>query len=240
MKKQSVLVLCAVSIVALFSFASAETGKKCMYISAPDGAENAQFDQYMIPRLEAWGYALDRRLSSELPQLTASDYEPYDFIFLSETVHSSHMSPLKGIPKPMLCADGLAVKESSLAFGLGDPGGVLEPSQPIIILDSAKDHPLAAGFAPGTVLDLATVEDEPQPALLIWGKPTIPVIAIAGVKSDPTQLAVYGIEKGTLDATGGKIQNRVVVVGPHAWAYDDLTEAGEALYKAGIEWILTH
>ena len=138
----------------------------------------------------------------------------------------------------MVCSDGWAVKESALAFGVGEPCGILEPSQPIVLLDSAKNHPLAAGFAPGTVLEFATVEDEPQPALLVWGKPTIPVIPIAGVESDPTQLAIYGIEEGTTNATGDTIPHRVVVLGPHAWGYDDLTEPGEQLFKAAINWVL--
>jgi pectate lyase len=35
-----------------------EPGKKCMLIGAPDSAENAEFDKYIIPRLEAWGNVL--------------------------------------------------------------------------------------------------------------------------------------------------------------------------------------
>jgi hypothetical protein len=223
---------------AWLACAPAQAAKKCLLIGAPEGAENAEFDRHIIPRLEAWGYVVEKRLSSDLPNLKDSDYAPYDFVFLSETTNSAHMAPLRNIPKPMLCSDGWGAKESALAFGTGDPVGILEPSQPVVFLDSAKNHPLAAGYAPGTVVDLATVEQESQPALLVWGQPTIPVIAIAGVQSDPTRLAVYGIEKGTVNAKGETIGHRVVVIGTHAWSYDDLTESGEKVFKAGIEWIL--
>jgi hypothetical protein len=77
-----------------------------------------------------------------------------------------------------------------------------------------------------------------DPCLIVWGKPTIPVIPIAGVESDSTRLIVYGIEKGTTNASGLAIKNRVAIVGVHAWGYDVLTEAGVKVFKAGIEWVL--
>jgi len=238
MKKLS-LTLVFVSLVAvLAAVPAAATKRKCLLIGAPAGAENAEFDRHISPRLEAWGYTVETRNSSELPKLTSSDYAPYDFIFLSETTHSSHMAPLRQIPKPMLCSDGWAAKESALAFGTGDPVGILEPAHPVVFLEGARGHDIASGHAPGTVTELATVEKEAQPALLIWGRPGIPVIAVAGVKSDPTKLAVYGVEKGTLNAKGEKIPHRVAVIGIHAWGYDDLTPAGEDVFKAAIEWIL--
>ena len=118
----------------LISTLPAEAAKKCLLIGAADGAENAEFDKHIIPRLQAWGYVVEKRLSSELPNLKESDYAPYDFVFLSETTHSSHMAPLRNIPKPMLCSDGWGAKESSLAFGAGEPVGILEPSQELLVV----------------------------------------------------------------------------------------------------------
>jgi hypothetical protein len=221
-------------LIGNFAFAQ----KKCMLIGAAPGEENAEYDKHIIPQLKAWGYVVEKHLSSDLPGYTEADYAPYDFIFLSETTHSSKMSPLKKIPKPMLCSDGWGAKGSSLAFGSGEPVGIIEPAQPVIFLATAAGHPLAAGYNPGTVVELGAVSDSVGPCLIVWGKPTIPVIPIAAVEADSTQLIVYGIEKGTTNATGEAIKNRVAVVGVHAWGYDDLTEAGVKLFKAGIEWIL--
>jgi hypothetical protein len=238
MKTIKTLLLRAALGVVLSPIALAADARKCLLIGAPEGAENAEFDVYIIPRLKAWGYVVETRSSADLPKLTAADYAPYDFIFLSETTHSSQMSPLRDIPKPMVCSDGWAVKESALAFAKGESSGILEPSQPIVFLEGAKNHPLAAGYAPGTVVELAKVENEKQPALLVWGHPSIPVVAIAGVESDPAKLAIFGIERGTTNVTGGKIPHRVAVIGTHAWGYDDLTESGEKLFKAAIEWVV--
>jgi hypothetical protein len=236
--------ICAIAAV-LFCVGCASPGKnaatpknKCMFIGAPTGAENAEFDQYIIPLLKSWGYQVTVYYSTNIPKLTAKDYAPYDFIFLSETTHSRDMAPLKGIAKPMLCSDGWAAKESALAFGKGEPVGILEPARPVVFLKEAMKHPLAAGYTPGTVVELGAVKG-PKPCLIVWGKPTIPVIPIAGVATDPSRLVVYGIEKGTRNASGDLIQNRVAVVGIHAWGYDDLTEAGKKMFQAGIEWILS-
>ncbi|MFO7656685.1 MAG: hypothetical protein R6W78_06425 [Bacteroidales bacterium] len=231
------IITCAIALFFL-AVSCVTTPKKCMFICAAPGEENAEYDQYIIPQLEAWGYVVDIHYSSELQNYTASDYEPYDFIFLSETTHSSKMSALKDIPKPLLCSDGWGAKESSLAFCSGEPVGIHEPAKPVVFLDKAANHTLGAGYAPGTVVELGNVLELENPCLIVWAKPTIPIIPIAGVESDPTQLIVYGIEKGTKNAFGEAIKNRVAVVGIHAWGYDDLTEAGVKVFKAGINWIL--
>jgi hypothetical protein len=230
-------ITCAIAVF-LFIGCQNSVPKRCMLIGAPPGAENAEYDKYIIPQLEAWGYTVDIHFSTDLPTFTEEDYAAYDFIFLSETTNSADMSPLKSIPKPMLCSDGWGAKESSLAFCSAEQVGILEPAQPVVFLEGAEDHPLGAGYSAGTVVELGTVLDRKDPCLIVWGKPTIPVIPIAGVETDPTQLIVYGIEKGTINASGQAIQHRVAVVGVHAWGYDVLTEAGTNVFKAGIEWVL--
>jgi hypothetical protein len=209
-----------------------------MFIGASPGAENAEYDKYIIPELEAWGYIVEKHPATDLPSYTEADYAPYDFIFLSETTNSADMPPLKSIPKPMLCSDGWGAKVSSLAFCSEEQVGILEPAQPIIFLEGADESPLGAGYTAGTVIELGTVLLRKDPCLIVWGKPTIPVIPIAGVESDPTQLIVYGVEKGTVNASGEVIENRVAMVGLHAWGYKYITEDGAKVFKAGIEWVL--
>jgi hypothetical protein len=233
---QKLICIVAFSVLAT-TFVSAQ--KKCMFIGATPGEENAEYDKHIIPQLKEWGYEIDKKHNcSELENFTEADYEPYDFIFLSETVNSGKMSTLKNVPIPMLCSDGWGAKASALAFAPEDAVGIHEPALPVVFLDGAKDQPLAAGYKPGAVVEIGTVTDRKDPCLIVWGKPTISIIPIAGVKSDPSQLIVYGIEKNTKNINGETINNRVAVIGLHAWGYDVLTEAGVKLFKAGIDWIL--
>ena len=115
---------------------------------------------------------------------------------------------------------------------------LLEPAQPVIFLKATEESPLGAGYASGAVVDLCTVQERSDPCLIVWAKPAIPVIPIAGVEADPSKLIVYGVEKGTKNVSGQVVKNRVAVVGIHAWGYNAITEAGEKAFKAGIEWAL--
>jgi PelA/Pel-15E family pectate lyase len=214
------------------------TKKKCMLIGAAPCAENEEYDKFIIAQLESWGYVVHKHLAGNLPTYTEADYAPYDFMFLSETTSSAEMPPLKEIPLPMLNSDGWGAKSSALAFCSGNQVEIYEPAVPVVFLDGAKDHPLGAGYTPGTVVDLGEVLVRKDPCLIVWAKPSIPVYPIAGIESDPERLIVYGIEKGTTNASGQIIRNRVAVVGVHAWGYDVLTEAGVKVMKAGIEWVM--
>jgi hypothetical protein len=210
-------------------------GNNCMFVACDPGYELEEFDDFIIPRLEAWGYVIDKKhFTGDLDGYTAADYAPYDFIFVSESALSGDVVPLRDIPLPMLCSDGWMAKESSLGFATGEPCNMIA-RESVIFLDGAAGHPLAAGYTPGTVFDLCTTTAE---VALIWSQPTISVIPIAGLASDPTRLLVYGIEQGTPNAHGTPIGNRVVMVGVHAFGYSNLTDEAVDLYNAGIEWIL--
>jgi len=217
--------------IVLFLSICVYAQKKCMLIGATPGRENSTYDKYIIPQLEKWGYVIDKKHNStDLPSYMEADYAKYDFIFLSETVHSSLMGPLRSIPLPMMNSDGFGVQEIALAFAKERPCNLIDAVQ-IKFLDAGKDHPLAAGIAPGTETDMCA-------RTVVWGKPSIPIIPIASLASDESKMLVYGIEKGTKNALGDEIKHRVAVVGIHAFGYNNLTEVGEKLFKAGIEWVL--
>lgn len=225
------VVIKAVTAVLVFSF-NASAQKKCMFIGATPGRENSTYDRYIMPLLEEWGYVIDKKHNStDLPAYTDADYAPYDFIFLSETVHSSMMEPLRTIRKPMFNSDGHSAKESALGFALGSPADLIDPA-PIVFFENADGHPLAAGFSPGSTATLCAGKH------YVWSTPTIPVIKIAGLESDVSKLLVYGVEKGTENVAGDTIDHRVALVGVHAFGYNSLTEAGVKLFQAGIEWVL--
>ena len=212
--------------------------KKCMFIGAAPCEENAEYDAFILPWLKSLGYIVHRHFSSDLHTYTEADFSPYDFIFLSETSSSADMKYLKDIPKPMLSSDGWGAKASALAFCSGEQVNIYEPAEPVVFLEEAEEHPLGAGYKKGTVIDLGTVLLRKDPCLVVWAKPTIPVIPIAGIESKPDELVVYGVEKGTRNADGTVIKHKVAVVGVHAWGYDVLTEACKKVIKAGIKWVL--
>ena len=222
---------------------------KCMFIGAdPDGAtgairENAGYDKHIIPVLEEMGYIIDRKhLCSEVKNYTAADFEPYDFIFLSESIHSSQITePLRSIYKPMLCAEAMGTRHTKLGFASSDDNtaGLYHPGDTAQILDSVGDHKLAAGYAPGSDVDFGDFSSNDS-CLMTWGAPTIDVIPIAAMKDNMQHLVVYGVEKGTVNSHGEVINNRVSVVGTHAWCYraEYIGEPMKNFIKAGIEWIL--
>jgi hypothetical protein len=211
--------------------------KKCMLIGASPGEENADWDDYIIPKLRDWGYEVDRKHTrAEILKYTDKDFAPYDFIFLSETLDSRipGMDKLRSIPLPMLNSDGWGAKPSVFAFG--EKQGMLEKLVSVEFLDAAEDHPLGAGYAPGTVVEFGSKGK--RTCFSVWGTPTVDAVPIAAVDGESEKLMIYGIEKGTLNAAGDAIQHRVATIGIHAWCYDNLTKAGEDVFKAGIEWVL--
>lgn len=211
--------------------------KKVLFIGATPGEENASWDDAIIPKLATWGYPVDKKYTrADLLAFTEASYAGYDFIFLSETLDSRvpGMAKLRDIPLPMVNSDGYGAKEAVFAFGGSQ--GILEELVSVVFLAGAAGHPLGAGYSPGTVVEFGSRGI--QECLSIWGTPTMETVKIAGLQSNPEMLMIYGSEKGTLNAAGEAIKHRVATIGIHAWCYDNLTEAGEKVFKAGIEWVL--
>ena len=195
---------------------------------ANDGPHTAE--QAFIDKLYAWGHVVEEIPSSELESFVASDYEAYDFIFASEGVGSSSIAPLKRIPIPLLNSEGWASKPEALAWS--DPASATNvDTQPCLIVDETA-HPMAAGFAAGDTVQLCTE------GLIVSAMPTIDVIPIAGLLSDPTLLVVYGVEAGTELTDGSVTEHRAACVAVHEWGYESMTEDGDKIYQAAIAWIL--
>ncbi len=214
-----------------------EEPKKCMLIGAAPGEENEQWNKPILENLRKWGYEVDRlHTRTEILEYSAEDFTGYDFIFLSETLDSRQpgMDTLRRIPLPMVNSDGWGAKDAVFAFG-GEQG-ILEPATPVEFLTSAKGHGLAQGYSPGDSIELGSKGQ--KNCLLVWGTPTMEVVAIAGVKGDTQKLAVYGIEKGMLNAAGEAIEHRVATIGTHAWCYDNLSDHSVNLFNNAIEWVL--
>jgi hypothetical protein len=224
------------AVVSLAGDQSAEM-PKVMLVTAADGEENSEWNEYIKQRLEAWGYSVDK-LHTRLDVLDyeQSDYALYDFIFLSETLDSRvpGMDKLKNIPLPMVNSDGWAAKEA--VFGFGSEQGIHEPTVPSVILNAAENHALSAGISTEESFSFGT--SGRKDCLLVWTKPAVEVTAIAAVASNPEQIVVYGLEKGAKNMAGEAISNRVATIGTHAWCYDNLSDSSEELFKAAINWVL--
>jgi hypothetical protein len=224
-------ILFIVIAIALFLNISVFAKTKCMFVAAVDPPSSS--DKVVIDKIGEWGYEVTVVLSSDLVSLTEADYAKYDFIFASESVSSSSLQPLKLIPKPLLCSEGWASKPSALAWCDSETAENFAP-EPVVIVEGAKDHALAAGYKAGDVLDLCTDTN----GLIVPHLPTIEIIQIAVLKSDPKQSLVYGVEKGTVLTDGNITENRAAMVSVHEHGYPSISEAGWAFYKAAINWIL--
>ena len=205
-------------------------GETCMFIASTDPLTEG--DQYMFDALTAWGYVPTAVLSSDLGFFVEADYADYDFIFASESVGSSSLAPIKLVPKPLLNSEGWASKPASLAWA--DPASAenLAP-EPCVIVDNTG-HALAAGMAEGTVFDLCS----DAAALIVACIPTVDIIPVAALESDPTKMVVYGVDAGTVLTDGDISGNKAASVQVHEFGYLFLTDEAIDLYKAGIQWIL--
>lgn len=173
-------------------------------------------------------------------------FKMYDFIFVSESISSSDIRPLRGAPAPIFTTELWSTKydvlgwvptsESNVYFG-----NTATDDHFIEIFND--DHFLAAGFPAGEVIELVTNSE--SSSSLTYSVPGVEYIPIAVLASDPTKSIVFGIEAGTtlyndLDTMDGSLisQNRCAAVGINATANNYITEEGFKLMEAGIKWIL--
>ncbi|MBN1482883.1 T9SS type A sorting domain-containing protein [candidate division KSB1 bacterium] len=216
------------SLLAIILFTTIVFAEECMFVMADDGPHEAE--QAVIVKLETWGHLVEAVPSAELATFGDEDYQAYDFIFASEAVGSSSLAPLKLIPIPLLNSEGWASKPEALAWS--DPASAYNlETEPVLIVDETN-HPLAAGFGEEEVITLCTE------GLIVAAMPTIDIIPIAALESDITQMVIYGVEAGTELTDGDVTENRAACVAVHEYGYLTITEEGDKLYQAAIDWIL--
>ncbi|MBN2410232.1 T9SS type A sorting domain-containing protein, partial [candidate division KSB1 bacterium] len=187
---------------------------------------------------------------------TIDNLKEYDFAFVSESVSDWKLGGvgddfMKKAPIPYFHAElwlaapaymGIVSAEGlygTIMDSLGNGGKVF-------IVDE-ENHPLSAGLAPGSEIEVVTdTDEEDERGMLTYCVPEVDHIPIAVWAGDPSLTVVLGLEVGTplYDALGLTIdptlvnENRVAVVGIYARAYDYITEDGYKLIDAGINWIL--
>ncbi len=202
--------------------------EKCMFVASSDqlGTE----DTILYEKLVEWGYDVDIYPSADLAILFPEEFDPYDFMFVSETIGSGDLNPIKTIPVPMVLSEGWAVKPTALDWQSDRDINNFEP-QDVKIVDNTG-HILAAGFTGGATVTLVTA------GYVIASVPQIPIIPIAVLTSDETKQVIYGVEAGTQNVLEDTIQSKVAVIGVHAEGYETITDDAWKFFQAGIDWVL--
>lgn len=205
-------------------------GKRCLFVSSV-GTTGTSSEAGIIAKLQEWGYVLTIVNTSTLPTV---NFSSYDFCYASESVNSSNLTPLKGHPLPLVVTEAWASKPGVLNWSNPASASNVVPG-PVVIVDSTN-HPLAAGFSQGSLVTLVASQSTVG---LITTVPTITIIPIAVLQSNPSKSVVYGIEKGTTLTDGSIAMNRAVCIGIHESGFSNITEDGFRILKAAIEWATT-
>ena len=226
MKKEKVL-FCLFVIILLKSIHA--YAQECLFIAAADTLKDTE--KNVSQKLEDWGYNISVVIVDNLVNYTEADYAGFDFTFASESINSSKLAPLKLMPIPLVNTEAWASKPAALAWS--DPASAVNIApEPVMIVDNTG-NPLAAGYKDGDIVDLVA-----DPAgLMITTVPTIDVIPIGVLDSDPSKSIIYGIEKGTTLTDGSITENRAVCIGIHEFGYSSMTDAGFEFIHAAINWV---
>ena len=203
--------------------------QSCLFITVADTIKSTE--EGIAQMIESWGYQVTPDSVGSLVDYTTEDYADYTFAFASESINSTKLAPFKLIPIPLVTTEAWASKPAALAWSDPATAENIAP-EPILIVDNTN-HPLAAGHAEDDLIDLVT-----DPAgLIIPTIPSIEVITIGVLESDPTKSIIYGIEKGTETTDGYITENRAVCIGIHEYGYASITEAAFDFIHAAINWV---
>ena len=250
----SFLVLLGILLVVLPGSILAQ--QTCLFIgSKPD--PGADVDAALIDHLkQSYQVTIVDDDSLMAGVVTIEDMKKYDFAFISESASTWRLSSApnniyKIAPVPMFYTE-LYASKPSIAGWVSAEGffGTINDSTgeggKVIIVDE-ENHPLAAGFANGTEVDIVSAtNDSANLGMLTYCIPEIDYIPIGVWAGDPELSVVFGVEAGTplWDDLGVSIdpnlvsENRAAAVGIFAPANDYITEDGFKLIDAGIAWIL--
>lgn len=231
--------------------------KLCMFVSAIADTGDPR-DVPMMNKLKSWGYEVSVVVSTDLTLLTDS-FVNYDFAFLSESPNSSHFSPMKGHPLPIISLESWASAKANVLNWSTYPGAVSNYDTLALVIAANASSELTGGLAAGAEFKFVTstsVLNEAEIGFI----PTIQHLPIAVFKCDTLvsdMVAFKGIDSTAIAFTGGLLTaacavekgvqladgvsttlNRAVAIGIHASAYEYVTGEAYAMIRAGIEWIL--
>jgi hypothetical protein len=219
------------------ALAKAAKGKKVLFVRRLDTPEGEESDDHIVEHFKEVGFIVKEADQTE-PQSVA---EGEDFIVISAT-NSKYKTTNKyrDAKIPILCLEGLMADTLKMAgrrryVDYGEHGELTESEDPqeayLDIVNS--NHPMAAGLKNGYVKFIKEAD------VLKWATPAPSATIIATLPNSTHERAIFGYEKGAAMADEFVAPARRTMFPVDNPAFDDLTEAGHALFDAAVLWTIS-
>ena len=219
------------------ALSSAAKGKKVLFVRRLDTPEGEESDDHIVEHLKEVGFIV-KEVDQTEPQAAA---EGEDFILISAT-NSKYKTTNKyrDAKIPLMCLEGLMADTLKMAgrrryLDYGEHGEEKESEDPpeayLEIVNS--NHPMAAGLKNGYVRFIKEAD------VLKWATPPPSATIIATLPNSFHERAIFGFEKGAAMADEFVAPARRTMFPVDNPAFDDLTEAGHALFDAAMLWTIS-
>ena len=224
----SLLGFAAAALLPSVARANNQGTQKSIVMVVQLNGPNLATDQRIAARLDARGYAV---------QLVDQDFRPElardaSLIVISSTVSSKDVLPgWRTLPVP------LVTWENDLLDDLGMSGkrhdvdfGETEKERYLWLVNAP--HPIAAGLPAGVVNVYG------KQAAMSWGKPGLGASIIASVYGQPEKAAIFAYETGaTMDYETLAPARRVMFFMSND-SFANLSQQGQQLFDAAIDWAI--
>jgi hypothetical protein len=219
------------------ALAKAAKGKKVLFVRRLDTPEGEESDDHIVEHLKDVGFIVKEADQTE-PQSVA---DGEDFILISAT-NSKYKTTNKyrDAKIPLMCLEGLMADTLKMAgrrryVDYGEHGEEKESEDPpeayLEIVNSS--HPMAAGLKNGYVKFIKEAD------VLKWATPPPSATIIATLPNSTHERAIFGFEKGAAMADEFVAPARRTMFPVDNPAFDNLTEAGHALFDAAVLWTIS-
>ena len=224
----SLLGLATAALLPSIARANAKDTRKSIVMVVQLNGPNLPTDQRIAAHLGARGYSV---------QLVDQDYRPElardaSLIVISSTVSSKDVLPgWRTLPVPLVTWEndllddlGMSGKRHDVDFGETD-------KERYLWLVNAP-HPIAAGLPAGVVNVYG------KQAAMSWGKPGLGASIIASVYGQPEKAAIFAYETGaTMDYETLAPARRVMFFMSND-SFANLSQSGQQLFDAAIDWAI--
>jgi hypothetical protein len=212
-------------------------GKRVLFVRRLDTPEGEESDDHIVEHLKEVGF-LVKEVDQTEPQAVA---DGEDFILVSAT-NSKYKTTNKyrDAKIPLMCLEGLMADTLKMAgrrryIDYGEHGEEKESDDPaeayLEIVNS--NHPMAAGLKNGYVKFIKEAD------VLKWATPPPSATVIATLPNSAHERAIFGFEKGAAMADEFVAPARRTMFPVDNPAFDNLTEAGHALFDAAVLWTIS-
>lgn len=176
-------------------------------------------------RLEARGFAV-RFIADNAPAAEASDA---GLLLISATVHSPSLTiGFHTLAKPIIAMKASLFDELGMTGAVRGADSGEDTGAEVRITDAA--HPLAAGLS-------GLVRIVPAPAAVTWGRPPPGAAKIAVMGLEPTKVALFAFERGTMMLDRVAPARRVGFFATDRSGVSGTNEAMR-LFDAAVDWSL--